>query len=194
MYVEFEPGEKYAKDLKEISEYLKTSYFTKKYKVRPQVLTEFRRHAKCEIILDEKSKLWLFPLEAEEEFKEFLRQKERRKEIKDSHITISKLARILGLGTTTVSTILARNNIEVETIRGMTYIDKDLIPKIKELAKASKAKVNPNICPCCGKKLNNLGDGEKYCRPCEKFFKRGREITYSESGEVIYIKRRKRDE
>lgn len=173
-----------------MSEYLKTSYFTKKYKVGSQVLTEFRRNAKCEIVQDEKSRFWVYPLEAEEEFKDFLRQKERRKEIKDSHITISKLARILGLGTTTVSTLLAENNIEAETIRGMTFISKDLVPKLKELAKAPKTKVNPNICPCCGKKLNNLGEGEKYCPPCGKFFKRGKEITYSESGEVIYIKRR----
>ena len=178
-----------------MSEYLKSSYFTKKYNVKAYVLTEFRRNAKCEIVQDEKSRFWVYPLEAEEEFKEFLRQKERRKEIKDSHITISKLARILGLGTTTVSTLLAENNIEAEAIRGMTFVDKDLVPKLKELAKsfklkelakAPKTKVNPNICPCCGKKLNNLENGEKYCRPCGKFFKRGREISYSKDGCIRY--------
>ena len=170
-----------------MTEYLKTSYFTKKYNVKAYVLTEFRRLAKCEIILDEKSKFWIYPLEAEEEFKEFLRQKERRKEIEDSHISLTKLSHILGMTTTTALTLLKKNNIEVEIVRDMTFISKDLVPKLKELAKSPKTKVNPNICPCCGKDLNNLENGEKYCRPCGKFFKRGREITYSESGEVIYI-------
>ena len=179
-----------------MNEYLKSSYFTKKYNVKAYVLTEFRRNAKCEIVYDGKSRFWVYPLEAEEEFKEFLRQKERRKEIKDSHISLTKLSRILGMTTTTALTLLKKNNIEVETIRGMTFVDKDLVPKLKELAKsfklkelakAPKTKVNPNICPCCGKILNNLENGEKYCRPCGKFFKRGKEIIYSESGEVIYI-------
>lgn len=170
-----------------MAEYLKTSYFTKKYNVKAYVLTEFRRLAKCKITLDEESRFWIYPLEAEEEFKEFLRQKERRKKTKSSHISVTKLSSILGMTTTTALTLLKKNNIEVETIRDMTFISKDLVPKLKELAKSPKTKVNPNICPCCGKKLNNLGEGEKYCPPCGKFFKRGKEIIYSESGEVIYI-------
>lgn len=171
-----------------MTEYLKTRYFTKKYKVGSQVLTDFRRNAKCEIILDEKGNSWLYPLEAEEEFKEFLRQKERRKEIKDSHISLTKLSRILGLGTTNVSALLAKNDIEVETIRGMTFVDKDIVPKVKELAKASKTKVDPNICPYCGKRLNNLMFGEKYCKPCGKFFKRGKEIIYTISGDIEFVR------
>lgn len=177
-----------------MAEYLKTSYFTKKYNVKAYVLTEFRRVAKSEIVLDERGKSWLYPLEAEEEFKEFLKQKEWRKKTKSSHISVTKLSSILGMTTTTALTLLKKNNVEVEAIRGMTFVSKELVPKLKESAKSPKTKVNPNICPCCGKKLNNLENGEKYCKPCGKFFKKGKEITYSESGEIIYINRRKKDE
>lgn len=37
-----------------------------------------------------------------------------------------------------------------------------------------------------GRLLNNLGYGEYFCKRCGKFFKNGREIEYTENGDIIY--------
>ena len=39
-----------------------------------------------------------------------------------------------------------------------------------------------------GRPLNNLGYGEYFCKRCGKFFKNGREIEYTENGDIIYIR------
>ena len=37
-----------------------------------------------------------------------------------------------------------------------------------------------------GRLLNNLGYGEYFCKRCGRFFKNGREIEYTEDGDIVY--------
>lgn len=37
-----------------------------------------------------------------------------------------------------------------------------------------------------GRLLNDLGYGEYFCKRCGKFFKNGREIEYTEDGDIVY--------
>ena len=37
-----------------------------------------------------------------------------------------------------------------------------------------------------GRLLNDLGYGEYYCKECGRFFKNGREIEYTEDGDIVY--------
>lgn len=49
-------------------------------------------------------------------------------------------------------------------------------------------KNNFDICPECGAKMLNLGMKEYRCKACDKFYWRGREIMYSEAGNIIDVK------
>ena len=37
-----------------------------------------------------------------------------------------------------------------------------------------------------GRLLNDLGYGEYFCKECGKFFKNGKEIEYTEDGDIVY--------
>ena len=82
---------------------------------------------------------------------------------------------------------IKENNIEVTLVNRMRFIDKKHIDFFKENLKPKK-KNKHNYCPICKRLLNDLGEGEKYCRPCGKFFLRSKEITYGEDGSIRFVR------
>ena len=169
-----------------MSEYLDSAYFIKKYGVDHYAMAAYREKTSFDLVKDKATRTWKYPKETEEEVKEFLKEYKRNVEIAEKCITIGQLKRILGVSEKRVLKFIKENNIEITLVNRMRYIDKKHIDFFRENLKPSKRNRH-NYCPICKRLLNDLGEGEKYCRPCGKFFKRGKEIIYSESGEVIYI-------
>lgn len=170
-----------------MSEYLDSNYFIKKYGVNAYAMTAYRDKSSFKLIRDEKTRVWKYPKEAEGEIKEFCEEYKRNAEIAETCITIGKLKRMLDVPETRVLKFIKENNIEVTLVNRMRYIDKKHIDFFRKNLKPKK-KNKHNNCPVCNRPLNDLGDGEKYCRPCNKYFLRSREITYGEDGSIRFVK------
>ena len=168
-----------------LSEYLDSSYFMKKYGVNAYCMTAYREKSSFDLVKDEKSKKWKYPKEAEEEISTFCKNFKRKREIDKSCVTISELEKILKVSEKRILDYIDKNKIEVIVIDMWRYIDKDLISSFKRDLKPSKRNRH-NYCPICKRPLNDLGEGEKYCKPCNKYFLRSREISYGKDGSIRY--------
>lgn len=148
-------------------------------------MTAYREKTSFKLIKDEVSKTWKYPKEAEEEIKEFCEEYKRNVEIAETCITIGQLKRLLGVSEKRVLDFINKNKIEIKFVDRWRYIDKKHIDFFKENLKPKKRNRH-NYCPICKRPLNDLGEGEKYCKPCGKFFVRSKEISYSKDGCIRY--------
>ena len=51
----------------------------------------------------------------------------------------------------------------------------------------NKGNVEWEYCPTCKSKMNELGFYEFYCKACEKYFRKGKEIVYNINGEAVNV-------
>lgn len=147
-------------------------------------MSAYRDKTSFKLIRDEVSKTWKYPKEAEEEIKEFCEEYKKTVEIAETCITIGHLRRLLGVSEKRVLDFISKNNIDIRFVDRLRYIDKKHIDLFKKNLKPKRNK--HNYCPICERPLNDLGEGEKYCKPCGKFFIRSKEITYGKDGSIRF--------
>ena len=58
----------------------------------------------------------------------------------------------------------------------------------KKVGIINKRKERLTHCPYCNVELVMLGDGEKRCPECDKYFKGHKEITYTSNGDIIFLR------
>ena len=169
-----------------MTEYLDSAYFMKKYGVDSYTMRAYREKSSFDLVKDEVSRTWKYPKEAEEEIAKFCEEYKRNGEIAERSITIGQLKKMLDVTETMVLNFIKKNNIKITLVNRMRYIDKKHIDFFKENLKPKKNK--HNYCPICKRPLNDLGEGEKYCKPCNKYFLRSKEITYGEDGSIRLVR------
>ena len=72
----------------------------------------------------------------------------------------------------------------VKKENGMYLYNDDAIKEIKKEVGNKKIQTN---CIICNTKLNKLEENIGYCIQCDKYFKKSREVFFSEHGSMYYV-------
>lgn len=99
----------------------------------------------------------------------------------------AEVAEILGISHTTFKNYQLDYFKRIKGVKkenGMYLYNDDAIKEIKKEIGNKKAQTN---CIICNTKLNKITKYIRYCIQCDKYFKKSREVFFTENGQMEYV-------